>query len=336
MSADDSRISDDLRLPPPGLAQEADRHPERDDLLVVVVLSFNKREDTLRCLESVTRMRYEPREVVVVDNGSSDGTADAVARAHPGVHLVKSPVNLGAPGGRNLGIRYAGARFPYAYLLFLDDDTVVDERLADELVAVLRDEPGAGLATPKAYRTGAPGVIASAGGMRVRLGRASITDVGAGALDVGQFDGAALVDSCVAFAVLARRAALERSGGFDEAFNPYGWEEVDFSLRVRKAGYTIRYAPRAVVHHAGGTPGRGRRVPEYERAKFANYLKLMRRHASPLQWAGFLAVLPARGALLMLDEVRRGNWRIVRARLAGVAQALTAWIRRPRSGGRSP
>jgi GT2 family glycosyltransferase len=296
------------------------------DLVVVVVLSFNKREDTLRCLESVGRMRYRPREVVLVDNGSTDGTADAVALAHPGVHQVRSPVNLGAAGGRNLGLRYA-ERFPYAYLLFLDDDAVADERLAEELVAALRGDAAAGLATPKAYRAGAPGVIASAGGMHVRLGRGLIVDVGRGQPDAGQFDRTTLVESCVGFAVLARRAVLEATGGFDEAFNPYGWEEVDFSLRARAAGYAIRYAPRAVVHHAGGTPGRGRRLPEYERGKFANYFKLMRRHATPLEWASFLAFLPARGALLTLDQVRRGNWGVVRARLTGVAEALTAWLR---------
>ncbi len=310
--------------------------PAGSELLVVVVLSFNKREATLRCLESVSRMRYAPREVLVVDNGSSDGSAEAVARAHPDAHLVRSPVNLGAPGGRNLGIREATRRFPYAYLLFLDDDALADESLATELVAALRQDPRAGLATPKAYRTGSPGVIASAGGMQVRLGRGSIADIGAGERDEGQYEGSALVDSCVGFAVLARREALEAAGGFDEAFNPYGWEEVDLSLRVRQAGYSIRYAPRAVVHHAGGTPGRGKRLAHYERAKFANYLKLMRRHASPLEWAGFLAGLPLRGSALVLGHMRRGEWGILKARAAGLLGTVAEWIPGLGPGRRTP
>lgn len=302
----------------------------------MVVLSFNKREAMLRCLESVARMRYAPREVLVVDNASSDGSADAVANAHPDVHLVRSPVNLGAPGGRNLGIREAARRFPYAYLLFLDDDALADESLATELMAALRQDPGAGLATPKAYRTGSPGVIASAGGMRVRLGSGSIADIGAGQLDEGQYESSALVDSCVGFAVLARRETLEAVGLFDEAFNPYGWEEVDLSLRVRRAGYSIRYAPRAVVYHAGGTPGRGKRVAEYERAKFANYLKLMRRHASPLEWAAFVAGMPLRGSALVLGHVRRGEWGILRARAGGLLGTVAGWLRGPGPGRRTP
>lgn len=283
--------------------------PER---LVIVVLSFNKREHTLRCLESVRRLRYHPCEVIVVDNASSDGSADAVEMAYPEAHLIRNPVNSGAAGGRNLGIRYAMDRFSDAHLLFLDDDTVVEEGLAEKLMAVLRHDSGVGLATPKAFRSGTKGVIAAAGGMRVQLGRGSITDIGAGTKDAGQFELSGTVDSCVGFAVLARREALARTAGFDEAYNPYGWEEVDFSLRVREAGYTIRYEPAAVCWHAGGTPGRGRRMAEYERGKIANYLRLMRRHATAGQWLAFLAVFPARAARLVAAQLRSGGWDLVR------------------------
>jgi GT2 family glycosyltransferase len=293
--------------------------PER---LVVLVLSHDKRAETLRCLDSVARLRYRPREVLLVDNGSSDGSADAIAKAHPEVHLLRSPVNLGAAGGRNLGIRAAEERFAYGYMLFLDDDTVVDERLADELVAALRADPGVGLATPKAYRLGEPGVIASAGGMRVRLGRGSIVDVGAGVVDRGQFDRSGPVDSCVGFAVLARREALLAVRGFDERYNPYGWEEVDFSLRVRRAGFSIRYVPAAVAYHGGGTPGRGCAVPAYERGKSANYLRLMRAYASPLEWAGFALSAPVRASVVLFRQIARGEWRAAAARVWGFVGGL--------------
>lgn len=285
--------------------------PERElgaGLLVVLVLSHNKRESTLRCLEAVRRLRYQPREVIVVDNGSSDRSADAVAAAYPEVHLLRSPVNHGAAGGRNLGIRLANERFPYRYLLFLDDDTTVDERLADELVAALESDPRAGMATPKAYRPGSSDVIASAGGMEVRLGRGSITDIGAGTRDAGQFDRSVTVDSCVGFAVLIRRIALERCSGFDDRYNPYGWEEVDLSLRLRATGYTIRYAPSAVCWHSGGISGRGR-VAAYERGKMANYMRLMRRHARVGEWLTFLAMLPIQGSRLLAAQLRSGVWK---------------------------
>ena len=275
-----------------------------EELLVVVVLSHNKRAQTLRCLESVRRLDYRPLEVLVVDNASSDGSAEAVAAEYPEAHLVRSPVNRGAAGGRNLGAAEAKARYRPAYLLFVDDDAVVDERLAGELVAVMQQDPRVGLATPKAYRFGTPDVIASAGGMQVRLGRGSIIDIGAGVRDTGQFERGGTVQSCVGFTVLARCEALERCGGFDESYNPYGWEEVDLSLRIRRLGYTVRYAPGAICWHAGGTPGRGRRLLRYERGKIVNYLRLMRRHATFGEWLGFLAVLPVRAARLASAQIR--------------------------------
>jgi GT2 family glycosyltransferase len=290
--------------------------------VVVLVLSHNKRAATLRCLDSVARLSYRPLDVVVVDNGSSDGSADAVAIAHPEVHLVRNPINLGAAGGRNLGIRTAEKRFAYDHILFLDDDTEVDEHLADHLVAALRSDPAAGLATPKAYRLEERHVIASAGGMHVRLGRGWIADIGAGATDDGRFDQSRTVDSCVGFAVLVRREVLRAVGGFDEAFNPYGWEEVDFSLRARDAGFSIRYVPAAVAYHAGGTPGRGHPVPAYERGKSANYLRLMRRHATPLQWLGFMLTVPARGSVVLFRQVTRGEWRAAAARVRGLLDGL--------------
>ena len=301
---------------------EARSRGQADERVVVLVLSHNKRAETLRCLDSVARLSYRPLDVVVVDNGSSDGSADAVALAHPEAHVVRSPVNLGAAGGRNLGIRTIEERFAYAYILFLDDDTVVDERLADHLVAALRSDPAAGLATPKAYRLGERGVIASAGGMHVRLGRGWIVDVGAGEADDGRFDQSGGVDSCVGFAVLVRRDVLRAIGGFNEAFNPYGWEEVDFSLRARDAGFSIRYAPAAVAYHAGGTPGRGYPVPAYERAKSANYLRLMRRHATPRQWLGFMLTVPARACVVLFRQITRGERRAAAARVRGLVDGL--------------
>jgi GT2 family glycosyltransferase len=282
-----------------------------EELLAVLVLSFNKREYTIRCLESVRAFEYAPCEVIVVDNASTDGTADVVAARFPEVHLIRSERNLGAAGGRNLGIRWANQHLPYGYLLFLDDDTTSHPRLATELVIELRRHSDAGLVTPKAYRSGAGRTLASAGGMRVRLGAGSIADIGAGEPDNGQYEQRTAVDSCVGFAVLARREAVERSGGFDERYNPYGWEEVDLSLRIRELGYRIYYAPSAICWHAGGTPGRGHRVLAYERGKVVNFIRLMARHGSLRDWLALTAVLPFRVAGLVTAQVSgllgRGN-----------------------------
>ncbi|HEU4587178.1 MAG TPA: glycosyltransferase family 2 protein [Gemmatimonadales bacterium] len=293
-----------------------------DAPLAVVVVSHNKREATLACLASVARLEYRPRIVIVVDNASADGSADAIATAHPEVHLVRSSTNLGAVGGRNLGIRLASELAPGAHILFLDDDALADERLAGELMAALEADPRAGIVSPKAYRTGSDRILAGAGGMRVRLWRGHVAEVGAGMRDEGQFDQPALRDACLGYAFLLRREALAAVGGFDEAYNPYGWEEVDFSLRVREAGYHIRYVPTALAYHAGTAAGRGHRVPGYERGKAANFPRLMRRHATRGARLAFAMLLPLRALPLVAGAVRRGEWWRLREGVAGLLQGL--------------
>lgn len=290
--------------------------------LAVVVVSHNRREETLACLASVACLRYQPRTVIVVDNASQDGSADAIAAAHPAVHLVRSGANLGAVGGRNLGIRLAAERAPGAHVLFLDDDALADEHLAGELVAALEADPRAGIAAPKAYRTGSDRVIASAGGMRVRLWRGHVTEVGAGARDEGQFDQPALRDACAGYAFLIRHEALAAVGGFDDAYNPYGWEEVDLSLRVREAGYHVRYVPTAIAYHAGTVAGRGYRVPGYERAKATNFPRLMRRHATRGERLAFAVLLPLRALPVVAGAVRRGEWWRLREGVAGLLKGM--------------
>ena len=102
-------------------------------LVYVVMLTWNQRGDTLECLESVEAIKYPAFRVVLVDNGSTDGTAEAVAGRFPAVEVVANPQNLGFAAGANVGLRYAlqhGA--DYAFLL--NNDTVVDPAVLDVLV----------------------------------------------------------------------------------------------------------------------------------------------------------------------------------------------------------
>ncbi|HSR16677.1 MAG TPA: glycosyltransferase, partial [Ignavibacteriaceae bacterium] len=96
------------------------------NLIAIVVLNFNKRNDILDCLKSIFNLEYPEIEVIVVDNGSTDGSSEAIKSEYPDVHLVESKKNLGVAGGRNIGIKYADQNFNYKYLLFLDDDIVIE------------------------------------------------------------------------------------------------------------------------------------------------------------------------------------------------------------------
>lgn len=297
------------------------RETRAPELVAIVVLNLNEKAKTLRCLSSVAELDYSPYEVVLVDNGSTDGSVEAIAQVFPHIHVVRNPCNLGVAGGRNRGIAYANKHFPYGYLLFLDNDAWLERSALRELVRVMQSDPQVGLASPKIYQAGAPMVLAGAGGHRINWYTGTIRTVGAGEVDRGQYDGNHPI-TCSGSGVLVRRAVFERIGGLDDAFNPYGWEDLDFSLRARAAGFGIRFVPTAITHHEGGKAGRGRALPEYEESKTKNFFLIMKRHATRVQWACFLCVFPIRAAWRTVGELCSGRWDVVLAHGRGFVRAL--------------
>lgn len=285
------------------------------ELVVIIILNLNKKEDTLKCLGSVFKLDYSPYEVIVVDNGSMDGSADAISKAFSEVHLIRSTKNLGAPGGRNLGIRYANENFNYKYMLFLDNDTLVVDTSLSKLTEALKKNEQAGFALPKAYREFLSNIIMSVG-IHVNLYSGSVYDIGAGEIDQGQYDLPRYVAACGAFGFLAKKEVISRLGCFDEIFNPYAWEDVDLSLRAGKRGVKILYVPEALIYHKGGKLVRGP-LAEYEKHKVKNFFTLMKRHTNLLQWISFICLIPLRAIFLIIKEIFHGNSKIVLAQFRG-------------------
>ncbi|MFO7685973.1 MAG: glycosyltransferase family 2 protein [Desulfobacterales bacterium] len=285
--------------------------------VAAVVLNHNGRELLLGCLRSLTVTAYQPLGVVVVDNASSDGSVEAVQYLFPYVHIVRNHDNAGVAGGRNTGLRWIDTHLPVEYILFLDNDTRVEPDTVGKLVEAAGRHPLIGMVAPKAFRKKGDDELLSAGGMYFNPYTGTLRDVAYGERDVGQYDQARDIQACPGFAFLARPAVFREIGGFDENFNPYGWEDVDLSLRAGKAGFRIVYAPGAVVYHAGGRAGRGI-VSLYERHKARNLLYFVRRHATHGQWLCFLSVLPFRVLLRITKEILTGNGSAVRAWLAAL------------------
>jgi GT2 family glycosyltransferase len=298
------------------------------DRVVAVVINRDGRAHLKRCLERLQRADPGCTSVVVVDDASSDGSAQAVRRWFPRVNVVVSPQRVGPAGARNLGIDHAESRLDFEHYLFLDNDAFLELGAVGEMLACAAAEPRVGIVTPKAYASLDDGVLHLAGEITVNLAASRVTAVGAGELDAGQYDSERDVQTCSGFAMLVRRTVIQSVGRFDEAFFPPAWEDVDFSLRVRRAGYRIRYAPSAVVEHVGGRLGRGLRA-EREVAKLRNWVRLVRKHGGWLDKLAVLGTLPLRSVLLAGDRLRhRHEWMHAR----GIAE-LFQTLRSHRSRG---
>src|SRR5436190_7401977 len=120
---------------------DADRHAPS---VAVIVLNWNGRDDTLACLESLAGLNYDNFQVMVVDNGSTDGSVGAIRPRFPGVEIIETGRNLGFAEGNNVGIRLALDR-GMDYVFLLNNDTVVDPSLLSELVAAAERCPEGGI-----------------------------------------------------------------------------------------------------------------------------------------------------------------------------------------------
>jgi GT2 family glycosyltransferase len=208
--------------------------------LVAVTINWNGGEDTLRALDSLRGV-----ETIVVDNGSSDGSDVAIAERD--VELIRTGENLGFAGGNNVGIRAALERGA-DWVLLVNNDAVAGEGIADALERAAAARPDAGVLACKIYLH--DDVLQYAGasfypllGYSGRLDGYGQRDDGRWQelRDVGRADGAAMAVS---------RAAIERAGLLDEDLFAYV-EDVDWSLRIRAAGFAVVFAPDAKVWHLG-------------------------------------------------------------------------------------
>lgn len=280
--------------------------------LAVVILSFNQREQTLRCLQHLLALEPAegPFDVLLWDNGSVDGTAAAVASAYPDVLVHACPTNLGVAGGRNGAARLAIETFDPGLLMFLDNDIVVLGGFVRALCEPFSGPGGerVGQTQAKLRLADQPERLNDGGGCRITFWLGRSRPVGFGEIDAGQHDRPARCVACGG-AMVVRSRVFRALGGFDEQFNPFGPEDLDFSLRLAAAGWEAWYRPAAVgLHDVNHTFGAAGYSEEYATHRARHWLRLMRRHASALDWLGFAVIgVPLIATRVLLREGRKRN-----------------------------
>lgn len=210
--------------------------------LSVIMVNYNGLKDTCALIESIPF--NENMEVIVVDNASLQDEASLIQKRYPQVKIIRSEKNLGFAGGNNLGIQESDGK----YLFLVNNDTVFEDFNVQALIDRLESSPLIGMICPKIRFTWGNKPIQYAG--YTPLSRITIRNrsIGFGEEDHGQYDIAHPTPYAHGAAMLVKRAIIEKVGYMPEDYFLY-YEELDWSMMLKRAGYEIWYDPSCTIYH---------------------------------------------------------------------------------------
>ncbi len=219
-----------------------DIYKQNSPLVSIIIVNWNGKHLIEECIESLRNQTFRDFEVIVVDNGSTDGSSEFIKNSFPEVKLVLLSSNKGFAGGNNAGIKIAKGK----YIALLNNDTKADPRWLENIVEIANSTPDAGMWASKILSYYKTDTIDNVGLLIYKDGIAR----GKGRLeqDNGQYNivtEAFVPSGCAA---LYRKEMLDKIGLFDEDFFAYA-DDVDIGLRGRIAGWKCLYVPNAIVYH---------------------------------------------------------------------------------------
>lgn len=284
-------------------------------LVYAVVLTYNHYEDTHECLESIQKLAYDNLKVLVVDNGSADGTPAQVRVNFPEVEVIETGHNLGVPWGYNVGFSHAlqaGAE----YVLMLNNDTVVDPQLLAQLVDAAEPDSRAGIMVPKILYYDDPEVVWSVGGRYRKFPPAHII--------LGQdrpsteFTEPFYLEYALSCGLLIHRRAFESAGLFDPGYF-FFFDDWDFTSRVRAQDLHIVFVPEAEMwHKVSKSTQNSNKASFFWKTWGESSARFYRRHGRPV-WLS----LGINVGYLMARELLKGNGRMLKYFWAGVRDGLS-------------
>ncbi len=290
-------------------------------MMTVIIPNWNGLRLLPTCLNALRQQTYRDFETIVVDNGSTDGSREFIAREYAEARVVALDSNRGFAPAVNAGIRAARGDV----IVLLNNDTEADPHWLEEIARALNENPRAGMVACKLRLFDQRDHLHSAGDFYRVDGIPG--NRGVWEEDRGQYDDARGVFGACGGAAAYRKAMLDEIGGFDEALGSY-CEDVDLNWRARLAGYAVAYAPRAMVYHMVSATGGGAIASFFVGRNFIwllakNYpATLWRKH-----WQKIL------GAQLRITQDALVNFRgaAARARLRGQIAGvlgLPRWLKR--------
>ncbi len=259
--------------------------------ITVIILNFNAQADTLACLQSLLRSDYPHFRILVLDNGSQDGSAHAIRTAHPQIELLEIFPNKGFAGGVNIALQHA-LKGDGEWFLLLNNDTEVTPHFLSAFASYVEKHPHMGAVAGAPYLFNERNTLDHIGGMwNKKKGQFDLIGFRCKQADA-LFHALPQLDYLYGCALMIRRQALENVGLFEPSFF-LCWEEADLCMRIRKSGFSLGVCKEAVLYHKVSASFVGGK-PQTNYYWWRNRLLFMERNLSKKEFLAslFLIALP--------------------------------------------
>jgi GT2 family glycosyltransferase len=215
--------------------------------VTIVLLNWNSWKDTVECIESCRKLSYPDFQILIVDNGSSDGSEALLRERFPEIEFIQTGANLGFAGGNNVGIRHA-LEHGADYVWLLNNDTIVDPDALTPLVQAAGSEKKIGMVGSKIVYYDSPRLLWYAGAVLDPRKPHRPSHLGLNEEDRGQYDLTCQTGYVTGCSLLASKEMLAEVGLLDAELFLY-FEDVDWSARAKAAGWKLMYCPGSLVYH---------------------------------------------------------------------------------------
>ena len=207
--------------------------------LTVLILSYNGKHLLEESISSYLLNDYLDFSVIVIDNGSTDGTKEWVEKNFPEVYVLRTEKNLGYSGGLNLGLDYAFRKRNSDYVVITNNDVKADSKMISELVKIAETDNKIGFVTGKVYYYDNPGIFQTVG-YKEEDKTGDVSHIGRGEADTGQYDFVRELPSSDDIFMLVSKQVYTVVGGYDINFQ-FQCEQRDWQERAKKKGFKIFY-----------------------------------------------------------------------------------------------
>lgn len=285
-----------------------------DIQISIITINYNRLKDSCKLIESLP-LEDDSLEVIVVDNASKEDEATIIAQRYPQVIVIRSKENLGFAGGNNLGFKAAHGK----YLFFINNDVVLRHQTSDFrlLINRLESSPTIGVVCPKIRFAWGDNPIQFAGYTQLTKITMRNKAIGYGEQDKGQYNTAHITPYAHGAAMMVKREMIEKAGMMPECYFLY-YEELDWSMMIRRAGYEIWYEPNfTVFHKESQTTGQQSPLRTYYLTR--NRLLFVKRNNPKFtKYLSYIYIIGIVGFRDLLTHLIKGHSDLARATIKGL------------------